>query len=128
MVDGRNMTCVVVTKVKGKGYLEAPKYRLACTAGTSDRLYHHSYLKVMKNATPDSMGLGDTLKRWMYLPLIKEREGQRSTSIVAKHGKVAESDARASWNCKQMLLLQAQIAVQFKVSWWGEPQLHESRE
>ena len=99
-VDGRNMTCVVVTKVKGKGYLEAPKYRLACTAGTFDRLYHRSYLEVMKNATPDSMGLGDALKRWMYLPLIKEREGQRSTSIVAKHGKVPESDARASCNCK----------------------------
>ena len=99
-VDGRNMTCVVVTKVNGTGYLEAPKYRLACNAGTFDRLYHRSYLEVIKNASPESMGLGDALARWMYLPVIKEREGQRSTSIVSKHGKVVESEGRSSCNCK----------------------------
>ena len=73
-VNGRNMTCVVVTKVKGKGYLEAPKYRLACTAGTFHRLYHRNYLEVVKNATPELTGLLEALARWMYLPLIKERE------------------------------------------------------
>ena len=39
-VDGRNMTCVVVSKVKGTGYLEAPKYWLACATGTFERIYH----------------------------------------------------------------------------------------
>ena len=73
-VDGRNMTCVVATKVKGKGYLEVPKYRLACTAGTFNRLYHHNYLEVVKNATPESMGLVEALVRWMYLPLIRREE------------------------------------------------------
>ena len=39
-VDEWNMTFVLVTKVKGKGYQEAPKYCLACTASTFDQLYH----------------------------------------------------------------------------------------
>ena len=52
-VDDWNKTCVVVTKVKGKGYLEAPKYHRACSTGTFNQLYHYSYLKVIKNATPE---------------------------------------------------------------------------
>lgn len=56
-VDERNKTCVVVTKMMEKGYLKAPKYRLSCSAGTFDKLYHRSYLEVAKNTTPDSMGI-----------------------------------------------------------------------
>ena len=91
-VDGWNMTCVIVMKVQGKGYLEVLKYCLAWNAGNFDQLYHCNYLEVVKNATPESKRLVEALACWMYLPLIKEREGQRSTSIVAKYGNVAESN------------------------------------
>jgi hypothetical protein len=122
-IDGLNLTCVVVMKVKGEGYLEAPKYLLTCSAGTLDCLYN-------------SRINGSWQGTWV-LDVPTSHQGERRAAVGINCRKTQQG-IRKQWTSKlqlqrqlfneQVLLFQAWIVVQFELSWWSQPQLHKSQD
>jgi len=89
-VDGKNLTIVVVEKVRGTGYKQPPKYRLASKHGVLQNLYHRSYITVIEKATPKLMGLESILENWndpsKKIPILYEREAAKKASLVGGQG------------------------------------------
>ena len=83
-VDGKNLTLVVVEKVK-KGEVPA-RYRLACAKGPLKGLYSRPCITLVPNVTMEVLGLKDIFESWRGKHEISQREAAASTSLVGGQG------------------------------------------
>ena len=63
-VDGKNLTLVVVEKLKPRNGTGASKYRLACAKGPLKNLYARVYCTPVPNGCRKVLGLDDVFERW----------------------------------------------------------------
>lgn len=84
-VDGKNITAVVVEIVRSSEKAP-PRYRVAVKNGVLSTMQPRHGMTLVKTATPELMGLQETLGSWAGLPSITFREAARGASTVGGQG------------------------------------------